>query len=152
MINHVSKAISACAVLCCALHTLAQSYSIGWSTIDGGGSTSTGDGFSVTGTIGQPDANGAMAGSGFSLTGGFWSVFSAVPTPGAPLLSIARTATNTVAVAWPVPATDWVLQQNSDLKTTNWTAVAQPPATVGTNRVVIINPPVGTRFFRLPNP
>jgi hypothetical protein len=31
-------------------------YSIDWSTIDGGGGTSTGGVYSVTGTIGQPDA------------------------------------------------------------------------------------------------
>jgi len=34
----------------------AQQYSIDWSTIDGGGGTSTGGDYSLSGTIGQPDA------------------------------------------------------------------------------------------------
>ena len=34
----------------------AQSYSIDWFTIDGGGGTSTGGVFAVSGTLGQPDA------------------------------------------------------------------------------------------------
>ena len=33
-------------------------YSIDWSTIDGGGGTSTGGVYTVSGTIGQPDAGG----------------------------------------------------------------------------------------------
>ena len=41
-------------------------------TIDGGGVMRTaGDGFELSGTIGQPDA-GVLAGGGFELAGGFW--------------------------------------------------------------------------------
>jgi hypothetical protein len=44
------------------------------STVDGGGGKSAGGAFSVTGTIGQPDASVQDAtGQGFSVTGGFWS-------------------------------------------------------------------------------
>jgi hypothetical protein len=43
-----------------------------WSTIDAGGGTSSGAGFTLTGTIGQPDA-GTMSGVGFELSGGFWA-------------------------------------------------------------------------------
>ncbi|HWN96366.1 MAG TPA: hypothetical protein VNT99_15150, partial [Methylomirabilota bacterium] len=50
----------------------AQSYSIDWFTIDGGGGTSTGGVYSVSGTIGQPDA-GTMSGGNYSLAGGFWA-------------------------------------------------------------------------------
>ena len=50
----------------------AQSYSIDWFTIDGGGGTSTGGVYSVTGTIGQPDAGGPMTNGSYSVTGGFW--------------------------------------------------------------------------------
>ena len=49
----------------------AQNYDLSWHTIDGGGGTSTGAGFSLSGTIGQCDA-GAMSGGSFSLVGGFW--------------------------------------------------------------------------------
>lgn len=46
---------------------------ITWFTIDGGGGTSTGGTFELTGTIGQPDAGGPMTGGTYSLTGGFWA-------------------------------------------------------------------------------
>src|SRR5436189_1539989 len=82
--------------------TEAQNYSIDWFTIDGGGGTSTGGVYSVSGTIGQPDA-GQMSGGNFSLTGGFWSIFAAVQIPGSPLLRVVLTTTNTVLIAWPYP-------------------------------------------------
>jgi len=50
----------------------AQPFAIDWYTIDGGGGTSTGGDFSLSGTIGQPDA-GVMSGGDFTLTGGFWA-------------------------------------------------------------------------------
>jgi hypothetical protein len=127
----------------------AQSYSIDWYTIDGGGGTSTGGVYAVSGTIGQPDAGGPMAGGNYSLTGGFWALY-AVQTPGAPLLSIARTTTNTVAVFWPSPSTGWTLQQNTNgIATVNW---SNAPGTIqddGTTKTLIVNPPTGNRFYRL---
>jgi hypothetical protein len=118
---------------------------------DGGGGTSTGGVFAVSGTIGQPDA-GAMSGGNYTLQGGFWSVIAAVQTPGAPLLRIAVTATNTVVVAWPNPSTGFVLQQNGDLNTANWSAVTTPPLVVGEEKQVILTPPAGNRFYRLHQP
>jgi uncharacterized membrane protein len=48
-------------------------YELTWSTIDGGGATSsTGGTYALDGTIGQPDA-GAMSGGTYSLGGGFWA-------------------------------------------------------------------------------
>jgi hypothetical protein len=51
-------------------------YELSWYTIDGGGGRSTGGDFTLTGTIGQPDA-AYSAGGGYELLGGFW--------PGGPL-------------------------------------------------------------------
>ena len=64
----------------------AQNYSIDWFTIDGGGGTSTGGVYAVTGTIGQPDA-GQMTGGRYSMTGGLWGMVSVIQTPGAPRLT-----------------------------------------------------------------
>lgn len=54
---------------------LAQSgggYDLTWNTVDGGGyAWSTGGGYALGGTVGQPDA-GALTGGGYTLTGGFW--------------------------------------------------------------------------------
>ncbi|MCG8408667.1 MAG: hypothetical protein MI923_25975 [Phycisphaerales bacterium] len=41
-------------------------------TIDGGGGTSSGGDFDLSGTSGQPDA-GSMSGGGFEINGGFWT-------------------------------------------------------------------------------
>ena len=59
-------------------------YEISWSTIDGGGATSTGGSYDVSGTIGQPDAgpSPAMIGETYELTGGFWSVSQVCYCPG----------------------------------------------------------------------
>ena len=129
-----------------------QSYAIDWFTIDGGGGTSTGGVYSVSGTIGQPDA-GAMSGGNFTLEGGFWGLIAAVQTPGAPLLSIARTTTNTVAVTWPSPSTGFALQHNTNrVSSVNWSNVTATIQDDGTTRTVIVNPPTGNRFFRLHKP
>jgi hypothetical protein len=50
----------------------AQDYAITWYTIDGGGGTSTGGDYSLSGTIGQHDASGPLVGGDYSVTGGFW--------------------------------------------------------------------------------
>jgi hypothetical protein len=53
---------------------LAQSgsgYDLTWNTVDDGGDTSTGSGYTLVGTIGQSDAGAAMNGNGFTLNGGF---------------------------------------------------------------------------------
>jgi hypothetical protein len=63
--------------------TLAQSgggYDLTWNTVDGGGATfSSGGGYTLGGTAGQPDA-GTLSGGGYALAGGFW--VSAVSQPG----------------------------------------------------------------------
>lgn len=53
-------------------------FQIDWYTIDGGGGSSAGGVFSLTGTIGQPDA-GASAGGAFQCGGGFWGTLPGVP-------------------------------------------------------------------------
>jgi len=55
-----------------------------------------------------------MNGGNYSIAGGFWGIIAAVQTPGAPLLAIRRTSTNTVAVSWPSPSTGFTLQQNTN--------------------------------------
>ena len=43
-----------------------------WFSVDGGGGTSANGGFTLDGTIGQPDAGGKLMGEGFAVQGGFW--------------------------------------------------------------------------------
>src|ERR1017187_2076006 len=124
----------------------AQTYTIDWYKIAGGGGTSTGATYQVSGTIGQPDASGATIGDNYTLTGGFWSLIAAVQTVGAPSLGITHFG-NSVKVSWPYPSTGWTLQQNSDLTTTSW-STSSGIANDGTNNFITITAPTGKLFFR----
>ena len=146
-------ALASCGLLlaACGL-ALGQSYSIDWFTIAGGG-TSTNGQYSVSGAIGQPDAkHQAMTGGNYSLTGGYWSLISVVQTPGAPVLNITLTATNSAVVSWPSPSAGWNLQQNTSLNTTNWMAPSEPVLDNGTTKFITVNLPAGNRFYRLFKP
>jgi hypothetical protein len=126
----------------------AQNYSIDWYKIAGGGGTSTGGTYQVTGTIGQHDASvQQMTGGNYSLTGGFWSLISVVQIAGAPTLTITHSG-NSVKVSWPYPSTGWTLQQNSDLTTTSWSS-SGGISNDGTNNFIILTSPTGNLFFRL---
>jgi len=132
------------------LRAVGQQYSINWFKVAGGGGTSVGGAYQVSGTIGQTDAGGPMTGGSYSLTGGFWSVITVVQMPGAPLLTITLNSQfPTVTVSWPSSATNYVLQQNSNLTTVNWTPVGLPVSTNGATMSVTISPPAGNLFFRL---
>ena len=82
-----AKILTTGAVLLATLTVHAQQYSIDSHTIAGGGGTSTGGGFSVSGTIGQPDA-GAMSGGNYSLAGGFWGDIQTPPPVGSMILKV----------------------------------------------------------------
>ena len=60
-----------------------------------------------------------------------------------------NTGTNAIAVVWPSTPTTFTLQQNTDLKTTNWVSVGIVPNDDGTNISVIVSSAAGNRFFRL---
>ena len=127
------------------LRVQGQSYSIDWYKIAGGGGTSTGGTYQVSGTIGQPDASAvnAMSGGNYSLTGGFWALY-AVQTPAAPLLTITYVG-NQAIVSWSPSAAGWTLQTNANLATPTW---GNYLGTVVNNRATN-SPPKGNVFFRL---
>ena len=89
-----------------------------------------------------------MTGGNFSLTGGFWALY-AVQTPGAPVLSIKLTTTNTAQVYWPSPSTGFNLQVNTNLASANWITPSETVQDNGTIKYIIVNPPAGNRFYRL---
>jgi len=127
----------------------AQQYSIDWYKIAGGGGTSTGGVYSVSGTIGQPDASGAMSGGSYSLTGGFWSLISVVQTAGVPNLIIVPNGANSVKILWPNTGS-YTLQQNANLALANgWTTSGYSITTADGTNSITITPPTGNLFFRL---
>jgi hypothetical protein len=125
----------------------AQSYSINWYKVAGGGGTSTSTTYTVSGTIGQPDASGAMTGGNYSLTGGFWSLISVIQTSGAPTLYISHSGAN-VTVYWQNVA-NWTLQQNANLAVpASWSTSSGITQSNGTN-MLSLTQPAGNRFYRL---
>jgi hypothetical protein len=135
-----------------AWNAAAQSYSIDWYKVAGGGGTSTGATYQVAGTIGQPDAGAAMSGGSYSLTGGFWSLIAVVQTAGAPTLTITNSGTS-VTVSWPLAADGFALQQNNNLANpAGWSTYSGTVSTNnGVNSITLISP-TGTLFFRLKTP
>jgi hypothetical protein len=134
---------------------LSAQYAIDWFTIDGGGGTSTGGVYAVSGTIGQPDA-GVLSGGGYSLAGGFWSILTALQTPGAPRLNITN-APGVAVVFWAQPAAGFLLEQTAALTSPPaaiaWSQV--PPAQYQTNATHVyltVPAPADSRVYRLRKP
>ena len=136
------------------LSSSAQSYSIDWFTIDGGGGTSTGGVYSVSGTIGQPDAggpltNGPVTGTNhYSVTGGFWALPVAIQVTGAPTLTIAPATPGNAALSWTPATAGFVLQETLSLSPTNWT---NSPSGA-TNPITVPATAVPAKFYRLFKP
>jgi len=144
-----TRALAFCIFACAFCFPAWAQYTIDWSTIDGGGGTSTGGVYSVTGTIGQHDAGGPMTGGSYSLTGGFWALISVVQTPGLPLLTITlNSQLSTVTVSWPDTGS-YTLQTNNNLNTSNWLGYGGTVNTANGTNSVTVTPPTGNLFFRL---
>jgi len=125
----------------------AQTYSIDWFTIDGGGGTSTGGVYSVSGTIGQPDAGGPLTNGQYSVTGGFWVLPTAVKTPGAPTLTIVSSAPNQATISWTPATPGFVLQETWGLSPANWT---NSPS--GAINPISVSATLPTKLYRLFKP
>jgi hypothetical protein len=128
----------------------AQNYSVDWYKVAAGGGTSSNGQYSVSGTVGQPDAGGPMTGGNYSLTGGFWSLISVVQTAGAPTLYITHSG-NAVMVYWQ-NVSGWSLQQNGNLASpAGWLVNGNWTTSNGTNYLNFTSP-TGNLFFRLTQP
>jgi hypothetical protein len=115
-------------------------YSIDWFTIDGGGGTSSGGVFTVSGTIGQPDA-GALSGGAFTLSGGFWPGLIVPSTGEAPTLFI-HLSGDSVIISWAPANADFELEATTDLAGGVWT-------TAPAGNPVMIPLKGSARFYRL---
>jgi hypothetical protein len=125
----------------------AQSYSVDWYTVDGGGGTSTNAVYAITGTIAQPDAGALLTDGFYKVNGGFWSVIAAVTAPGAPTLRIIRAGAN-VIVARPYPSSGFGLQRSDALVPSSWVNTTNVPTQVGSEwQVTIVT--AGIQFYRL---
>lgn len=127
----------------------AQSYSITSHTVDGGGGTSSGGAYAVTGAIAQADASAASTGGTYSLSGGFFAQYMALQQTGAPPLTIRGVGAN-VQLVWGADVPGWVLQANSaDLAPANWLDVVGTPTVSGPEQFLQFAAGSGRVFFRL---
>jgi len=130
----------------------AQNYAIDWYSIDGGGGTSTGGVYSISGTIGQPDA-GRLAGASYALEGGFWGFVGALQSVGAPLLSVERLGSD-VRVFWPASSNGFVLEEASSFigGVPSWQSVTTAYQTNATHISITVPGPTGMKLYRLRKP
>ncbi len=135
---------AACGVLL-ASYAFGQNYSITWYTIDGGGGTSSGGSFSLSGTIGQPDALPvAMTNGQYSLLGGFWALPIAVQVTNAPLLTITPAALGQATISWAPNTPGFVLQFTPTLTPADW-----QDAPSGAQNPVNVPATAPSMFYRL---
>jgi len=125
----------------------AQNVAIDWFTLDGGGGDSAGGAYTISGTIGQPDAGRPMIGGNYSLTGGFCALPSVVQTPGAPTLLITRGAPGFATLSWSPATPGFVLQQSDSLTTPNWSN-----APSGAANPTTVPATLPAKFYRLRKP
>ena len=132
MKNRIQTLCLILAGLLLALPTLhAQSYSVDWHKIAGGGGTST---------------NGQ-----YSVSGGYWSLINVVQTAGLPNLIITH-AGSTVTVSWPNTGS-YTLQQSANLASVNnWATSGYSITTANGTNSITLTSPTGNLFFRLSNP
>ncbi len=135
------------AAACTANGAHSQSLPVNWSSIDGGGGTSTGGAFSVRGTIGQPDAGGPFSGGAYSVTGGYWALTAPVQTHGAPVLTITPLGPGQLTVSWTPNTPGYVLQETPGLSPPIW---SNSPS--GAANPVNVSATPRTKFYRLSKP
>jgi hypothetical protein len=141
------RLVALCLLISALSFPLQAQYAIDWFTIDGGGGTSTGSVYSVSGSIGQPDAGGPMTNGQYSVTGGFWVLPTAVQTTNAPTLTIIPASLGNATISWIPNTPGFVLQETLSLSPTNWVNAAS-----GSTNPIVVPATLPTKFYRLFKP
>ena len=141
------RLVAALGFVALASRAPAQTFSIDWHTIDGGGGTSTGGVYAVSGTIGQPDAGGPMTNGQYSVTGGFWALPTAVQVTNAPTLTIVPATPGNATISWTPATPGYVLQEALSLSPTNWINSVS-----GSTNPIVVPATLPTKFYRLFKP
>jgi hypothetical protein len=103
------------------VHTaaLGQSYSIESYVVAGGGGTSSGGQYTLSGTVGQPSAGAVLSGGAYQLQGGFWPGLLITSSGELPQLMIEVLGSG-VRVSWAPSAPGFVLETVVSLDETVW--------------------------------
>lgn len=120
-------------------------YAIDWHALASGG-VSSGGPYTLSGTVGQPEAGlTTLAGGSYSLEGGFWAatVEPIVPLE-PPVLSI-RLSGGSVILSWSPGGPGFALEETDNLAAPAWT-----PAPAG--NPVTLTPAGNAKFYRVKSP
>lgn len=131
--------------------TSAQNFAIDEYVVSGGGGASTSLTLKLTGTVGQP-ATDTLAGGSYQLQGGFWSVVTALQTPGGPRLDITQGMTSKasyIILNWDVTAEAYVLEVSDTTVPLSWAPFPLTPFINGSRQEVRFRPIAGSLLFRL---
>ena len=146
-LGQAMKTLSTLTALLAGMATASsQSFTILWSTLGGGGGTSTGGVYSLSGTLGQADAGGPLTNGIYSVTGGFWAFPTAVQTPGTPALTITPLTPGQARISWSPNTSGFILQETASPSTASW---GDSPS--GALNPVNV-PAAGAKFYRLRKP
>ena len=102
------------------ISTAHAQFAVDWSTTDAGGGARTGGVYTLSGTIGQPDA-GTLSGGQFTLQGGFWPGMVVPSTGETPTLFINRSG-HSVVISWSPATAGFQLEATTDVGGGVWTA------------------------------
>lgn len=112
-------------------------------TIDGGGGTSGGGAYELSGTTGQLDAGPRLLGGTFTLEGGFWPTTVEWIALGGPTLGITLVE-GSIRIAWTPSSNGYVLQEAVNLSAGTWGDVPG-----GGVSPVVVPATDGAKFFRM---
>jgi hypothetical protein len=103
-----------------AIQTLsAETYSIDWHAVAGGGGTSSGGNYVLSGTIGQAESGTTLAGGQYTVQGGFWAGVVLASSGEIPQLFIQLSGAD-VVVSWMPAAPGFVLEMAMELGSGEW--------------------------------
>jgi uncharacterized repeat protein (TIGR01451 family) len=125
----MKHSLMALALLLAARAASAQPYELSWWTVDGGGTTNaTGGTYTLSGTVGQPDAGGPYAGAPYTLHSGFWALVAG--GGGGPQADLSVTKTDGASTAVPGQALTYTIVAGNagPSPVTNATVADTPPA------------------------
>jgi hypothetical protein len=143
--------LGACLTFGSAFSSPAQPYAVPWFKVAGGGGTSTGGGYQLSGTFGQTDA-GRVAGGTYRSEGGFQVI--ALQQLGYPPLAITGSGTH-YTLTWVTPEQGFIVQEATSLATPIvWSDVTGAASNFGATNLLILEIPATTtnRFYKLRRP
>ena len=128
--------------------TFAQPYQVVTKTVS---PLSTGDTFSLVGTLGQPPPL-IVSGGSYTLSEVFFGVAVTIQQPGVPELTITQ-AGQTIVISWPAPSVGFELEAKDSMGAdVPWHPTGLLVVLVGNENTVTVPARAEPQFFRLSSP